>query len=79
MTRRSKVHYFTGFKHCGGQKVFMIEGQGTNSHAFTTYKAADNYRKAHELQSYHIFSTRYTIVAEMRSNSIRIILERIYA
>lgn len=70
MRRKTKPHYFTGFKYCGGQKVFMIEGQGTNSPAFTTYKSADNYRKMHGLQLCHIFSTRYNIIAEMRSNSI---------
>lgn len=70
MRRKTKPHYFTGFKYCGGQKVFMTEGQGTNSPAFTTYRAADHYRKTHRLQSHHIFSTRYTIIAEMRSNSI---------
>lgn len=70
MRRNTKPRYFTGFKHCGSQKVFMIEGQGTNSPAFTTYESADNYRKNHGLQQYRIFSARHTIVAEMRSNSI---------
>lgn len=68
MQFRYKSHYFTGLKHCGSQKVFMIEGQGVNSPAFTTYKAAYNYRKIHELQSHQIFSVRYTIIAEMRLN-----------
>lgn len=70
MRRKTKPHYFTGFMHCGSQKVFMIEGQGTKSPAFTTYKSAYNYRKDHELQAHRIFSARHTIVAEMRSNSI---------
>lgn len=70
MRRKTKHHYFNGFTHCGSQKIFMIEGQGTKSPAFTTYKSADNYRKMHELQSHRIFSARYTTVAEMRSNSI---------
>lgn len=69
MKSKTKLHYFTGFKHCGGQKVFMIEGQGINSLAFTTYRSADNYRKNHGLQSHRIFSARYTTIAEMRSNS----------
>lgn len=70
MRRNTKPHYFTGFKHCGSQKVFLIEGQGAKSLAFTTYKSADNYRRNHKIKSHRIFSARYTIVAEMRSSSI---------
>lgn len=40
MRRKTKPHYFNGFTHCGSQKIFMIEGQGTKSPAFTTYKSA---------------------------------------
>lgn len=70
MKHRAKLHYFTGFKHCGSQKVFMIEGQGTNSPAFTTYRSADTYRKNHGIQPHRVFSARYTTIVAMRLDSI---------
>lgn len=62
------VKFFTGFKHCGNEKVFMIEGQGTKSPAFASYNAAANYRDKHNFGKHRIFSCRASIVMRLRDN-----------
>lgn len=66
--RSRNEKFFTGFKHCGSEKVWMIEGQGTKAPAFTSYKAAANYRNKYNLGKHRIWCCRASIIMRMRND-----------
>lgn len=62
--RSRNEKFFTGFKHCGSEKVWMIEGQGINAPAFASYKAAANYRDKHNIGKHRIFLAELQLLWE---------------